>query len=99
MVAVQAVVLLPLTLAAADVLIAPHAMFLMHFFAGPRSAALRAHVEYFIEFLEPGVAMMVRELGLDEAPLRRGLEHLRSLPDRADASLTQVVYRAHGTAG
>jgi ubiquinone/menaquinone biosynthesis C-methylase UbiE len=56
--------------------------------------SLRADVEYLLEFLEPGVPNMAA-LGVDEVRLRRGLEHLRSIPERHDGSLTHIVYRAH----
>ncbi len=35
-------------------------------------------------------------LGRDAERLRRGLDHLRSIPKYADGSMTQIVYRASG---
>lgn len=66
-----------------------------HFFrAGPSSdAELRAHCEYIAGFLEPAIPELVR-LGFDEARMRRGLAHLRTLPSAPGASFTNIVYRA-----
>lgn len=65
-----------------------------HYFAGQADHGLERYVDYWLGFLEPGVARMAA-IGFDEERLRRGLAHLRSLPDRPDGALTQVVYRAH----
>lgn len=70
-----------------------------HFFAGDGTDGLRGHAEYSVGFLEPAVPEMVRSLGADEAALRRGLDHLRALPDLPGGSMTQIVYRAHARAG
>lgn len=66
-----------------------------HFFAGDGSDELRRYTEYTVAHLELGVPAMVRALGVDEEPLRRGLELLRRLPDDPRGSMTQIVYRAH----
>jgi hypothetical protein len=58
------------------------------------SGGLREHVSYVAEFLEPAIAKMAG-LGFDEVMLHRGLAHLRSLAERPDGSMSQIVYRAH----
>lgn len=55
---------------------------------------LRELVDYMLGFLDPMVSRMAAELGLDEARLRRGADHMRGLPDLPAASFTQVVFRA-----
>jgi ubiquinone/menaquinone biosynthesis C-methylase UbiE len=65
-----------------------------HFFQGARG--FREHVDYILEFLEPGLAKMV-PLGFNEMRLRSGIEYLRSIPDRENGSMTTIVYRAQGT--
>jgi ubiquinone/menaquinone biosynthesis C-methylase UbiE len=64
-----------------------------HYFHG--AEALREHVDYILEFLEPGIPKMT-PLGFDETRLRRGIEYLRSVPDREDGSMTTIVYRGNG---
>jgi hypothetical protein len=64
-----------------------------HFFAGGGSG-LRAHIEYVADFLEPGLEKMAA-LGFELERLKRGLAHFRSVPDRPDGSMSQIVYRAH----
>lgn len=66
-----------------------------HFFNRSHGPALREWVEYVAEFLAPMIPGMGEMLGLDEQRLRRGLAHLRSLPDYAISSMTAIVYRAH----
>ena len=66
-----------------------------HFFNRSNDNTLREWVEYVAEFLEPMIPKMSEMLGLDEQRLRRGLEHLRSLPEYAISSMTAIVYRAH----
>jgi SAM-dependent methyltransferase len=56
---------------------------------------LRRHVEYIGGFLEPAIPKLAG-LGLDEARLRSGLKHLRSIPEARNGSMTTVVYRAQG---
>jgi ubiquinone/menaquinone biosynthesis C-methylase UbiE len=65
-----------------------------HFFrAGPeQTALLRDHAEYLAGFLEPAIPPLSR-LGYDAQKLARGVAHLRSLPERDEASLTNIVYR------
>jgi ubiquinone/menaquinone biosynthesis C-methylase UbiE len=64
-----------------------------HFFSDG-TERLRNHVNYVLEFLAPGVAQMA-SLGFDEVRLRKGLAHLRSIPDLTDGSMTQIIYRTH----
>ena len=68
------------------------------FFRGSESDTkrLRDHAEYNIGFLEPAVPAMVEAVGADEARLRRGLDHLRTLADQPGAALSQIVFRAQG---
>ena len=61
----------------------------------PAAADLRGHVQYVTEFLEPGVGQTVG-IGFDETRIRRDLDYLRRVPDQADGSFTQIIYRAHG---
>jgi ubiquinone/menaquinone biosynthesis C-methylase UbiE len=68
-----------------------------HFFAGGGDG-LRKHVEYVVEFLEPGLPKLA-SLGFDLGRLQRGLAHLRSIPTHPGGSMSQIVYRAHGTRG
>jgi SAM-dependent methyltransferase len=65
-----------------------------HHFAGAEGTGLRDFVAYLLGFLEPMVPRAAAELGLDPARLGAGLDFLASLPDRPQASLTQLVFRA-----
>ncbi len=67
-----------------------------HYFQG--GPGLKDHVNYVADFLEPGVGTMA-ELGFDESRLGRGIDYLRQLPDIPGGSMTQIVFRAHGTKG
>ncbi len=64
-----------------------------HFFQGGGDG-LRRHAAYVAEFLEPGIGKMAQR-GFDEESLRRGLAHLRSIPEHPEGAMTQSVYRAH----
>lgn len=64
-----------------------------HAHTGARDGALRGLVDYLLGFLEPMVPRMVAA-GFDEERLRAGVRAFRALPDRAEASVTQVVFRA-----
>ena len=69
-----------------------------HFCRGSDPSGLREHVRYVIGFLEPGLGELVTALGCDRTRLEAGIEHLRSVPEYADGSMTQIVYRAHANA-
>lgn len=66
-----------------------------HFFRGDQAQTdrLRAHAEYIAGFLDPAVPPLAAA-GADEAALRRGVAHLRSLHGRPGAAFTNIVYRA-----
>jgi ubiquinone/menaquinone biosynthesis C-methylase UbiE len=66
-----------------------------HFFFGCDAAPLREHVDYLAAFIEPGIPTMADRLGRDEMRLRRGLAHLRTLPEHSGSSITTIVYRAY----
>jgi len=67
-----------------------------HAHTGARDGALRGLVDYLLGFLEAMVPRMVAA-GFDEARLRAAVREMRALPDRAEASLTQIVFRASGS--
>ena len=67
-----------------------------HHFAGDGTDGLRGWVEYALGFLEPAIEPMARATGADPERMRRGFDHVRSLPERDGAAVTQIVYRAHG---
>jgi len=64
-----------------------------HHFAADGTDGLRAFTAYIAGFLEPAIPEFAKA-EFDERALRRGLAHLRSLPDLPDGALTAVVYRA-----
>jgi ubiquinone/menaquinone biosynthesis C-methylase UbiE len=70
-----------------------------HHFAGAQGGGLRAFADYLLGFLEPMVPRLASELGLDEARLQAGCRFMGSLPDRPQASLTQIVFRASAARG
>lgn len=65
-----------------------------HHFKGAEGTGLHDFITYYLGFLEPMVPRLVSELGLDASRLRAGIELMRSLPDRPEASFTQIVFRA-----
>jgi ubiquinone/menaquinone biosynthesis C-methylase UbiE len=65
-----------------------------HHFTGSVDGGLRAFVDYLLGFLDPMVPRLAGELGLDAARLQSGADFMRSLPDRPEASFTQIVFRA-----
>jgi SAM-dependent methyltransferase len=67
-----------------------------HYFTGEHVAELRAFVSYLLGFLEPMVPLMARELGRNVGRLEAGIEFMRGLPERREASITQIVFRASG---
>jgi ubiquinone/menaquinone biosynthesis C-methylase UbiE len=64
-----------------------------HHFSAGATAELRAFTTYIAGFLEPAIPEFVR-LGADEGALRRGLEHLRGLPEMEEGTITVVLFRA-----
>ncbi len=69
-----------------------------HFVNRPESDELRRHVDYVCAFLEPAIPLMAASLARNRDRLEAGLQFLRSLPDRSEATFTQIVYRASGNA-
>lgn len=65
-----------------------------HSFTTPDNDDLREQVDYISGFLEPMIPRLTAELGRDETRLRAGLSHYRSIPDRDEGAVTQIVYRA-----
>jgi SAM-dependent methyltransferase len=65
-----------------------------HYFTGQPGDPLRDFVDYLLGFLEPMVPLMAAELGLDRARLGEGIAFMRALPERPEASITQIVFRA-----
>lgn len=68
-----------------------------HQFSTDGTGELRAFTTYIAGFLEPAIPELAR-LGSDEVALRRGLAHLRALPDLPDGAITVIVYRARARA-
>jgi SAM-dependent methyltransferase len=64
-----------------------------HHFTGAGQPGLRALVDYLLGFLEPMVPRMVA-VGFDAERLRSAVDVFRRYPDRAEASVTQIVFRA-----
>ena len=67
-----------------------------HAFARGNPGELRGYVRYIAGFLEPAIPRLVDALGLDNARLRSGIDHLHAVADHADGAFTQIVYRATG---
>ena len=68
-----------------------------HFFARPGCDALRRHTHYTADYIAPAIPEFVAA-GADEARLRRGLDHLLSIPGDPHGAFSQMVYRARGRA-
>ena len=67
-----------------------------HYFNDGVGDRLRAHVDYVATFLEAAVPSLTATLKLDEARLRRGVAHLRTVPSHPLGALTTIVFRATG---
>ncbi len=62
-------------------------------FHNPESEELHDYIEYIYFCMKPLIIKMTQKLGRDPQRLQHGLEYLRSLLDRPEAAVAQVIYR------
>lgn len=67
----------------------------MHWSAAQNPAALRRHLNYTLDYMEPAFPALER-LGYHQETLREGAVHLRGLGDHPDGDFSQLVFRATG---